>query len=330
MNKYKIEGNIDFFAELYKSLDEEDNIDDDTNKCLITNQPLTDNFVQLQCGHKFNYVPLFLDVKNHKQKFNNLEGNATHLEMNEIRCPYCRHKHPGVLPYYEECGYGKINGVNDFNPNIKGSKYQGYNYKQCEYLTLNPHYDASGNKPMETAQGNAGNVKFFVCYLSGTPITNSQVAELNNGKCYCYKHKNAIVKEHNKKMKEIEIAEKKAQKLLEKAKAKEEKESAKKALQEEKAKAKAEKKLNKGKKMVTIHLTSEENVVISDKPLGDLGATDVNNATDVSVKPLGEINTILLPGCVEVLKSGANKGIPCGCKIVKDNLCKRHYNLKNK
>jgi len=118
-------------------------------------------------------------------------------------------------------------------------------------------------------------------------------------------------------MKEIEIAEKKAQKLLEKAKAKEEKETAKKALQEEKAKAKAEKKLNKGKKMVTIDLTSEENVVI---PLV---------ATDVS-EPINEINAILLPGCVEVLKSGANKGIPCGCKIVKDNLCKRHYNLKNK
>lgn len=318
MNKYKIEGNIDFFTELYKSLDEDENLEDD-NKCLITNQPLTDKYVQLQCGHKFNYVPLFLDVKNHKQKFNNLEGNATRLETNEIRCPYCRHKHPGVLPYYEECGYAKINGINDFNPSVKGSKYQGYNYKQCEYLSLNPHYDASGNKPLETAQGNAGNVKFFVCYLSGTPITTLPVAQLHVDKCYCYKHKNVIIKEHNKKIKEQEIAEKKAQKLLEKAKAKEEKE----ALKQEKAKAKAEKKLNKGKKLVTIDLTDgEENVVISN--------ATASEATDKPLGALEEITNILLPGCVEIIKSGANKGKPCCCKISKDNLCNRHYNLKNK
>ena len=68
MNKYKIEGNIDFFEELYKSLDNEENLDEDTNTCLITNQSLTDKFIQLQCGHKFNYVPLFLDIKNQNIK----------------------------------------------------------------------------------------------------------------------------------------------------------------------------------------------------------------------------------------------------------------------
>ena len=48
MKKYIVEGGIDFFAELYKSLDDEENnnkTEEDNNKCLITNQLLTDKFV---------------------------------------------------------------------------------------------------------------------------------------------------------------------------------------------------------------------------------------------------------------------------------------------
>ena len=282
MNKYKIEGNIDFFEELYNSLDNEENLDEDTNTCLITNQLLTDKFIQLQCGHKFNYVPLFLDIKNHKQKFNALEGNSTRLDNNEIRCPYCRNKHTGVLPYYEEFGYAKINGVNHYDPSIKG--YQGYSYKQCEYLSLNPNYDPSGNLQMETNKNNTGNVKFFVCYASGSKI-NIENSELNNdNKCYCYKHKNIVIKSHNKKISEKEKEEAKAKKLLEKQLAKEEKAKAK----EEKEKAKELKKKNK-------------NVIIG-------------------------VETV---GCIEILKSGLNKGKPCGCNIIIDNLCNRHFKIKH-
>jgi len=218
------------------------------------------------------------------------------------------------LPYYEELGYGKLNGINYFNPNIQ-SNYQGnttQKYQKCEYLTANPKYDASGNNPMETNHGNFGNVKFYQCYLSGTKITNA-VQELNDGKCYCYKHKNLIIKQHNKKIHDAAKEEKKAQKLLEKENAKKEKELAKAKAKEEK-----ENKKLKGKKNVIIN--GEENVVISvatEKPL-------------VETEEIAEMNSILLPGCVEILKTGANKGTQCGCKIVNDNLCKRHYNLKNK
>ena len=67
--KYIIEGGIDFFSELYKSLDvEEDVLEDDNNKCLISNQVLTDKHVQLNCGHKFNYIELYHDFVNHKKK----------------------------------------------------------------------------------------------------------------------------------------------------------------------------------------------------------------------------------------------------------------------
>ena len=116
MKKYNIEGGINFFSELYKSLDdEEEDIKD--NLCLITNLPLKDNFFKMDCGHKFNYIPLYLDTKNHKQKFNGMEGNSSRLSKNEIRCPYCRNRHKGVLPYHEELGLDKIDGVNYVNPN---------------------------------------------------------------------------------------------------------------------------------------------------------------------------------------------------------------------
>jgi len=120
MKNYKIEGNIDFFAELYKSLDiEDDELDTNNNLCLITNQVLTDKFVEMQCGHKFNYLPLYNDLKNHKQKYNGMEGTSGKLKQDELRCPYCRKKHKGILPYYEELNLAKVSGVNNIDPNYK-------------------------------------------------------------------------------------------------------------------------------------------------------------------------------------------------------------------
>ena len=57
MSIYKIQDNIDFYSELYKSLDEEENnfkTNEDDNLCLITKQPLITNYVKMECGHKFN------------------------------------------------------------------------------------------------------------------------------------------------------------------------------------------------------------------------------------------------------------------------------------
>ena len=40
-------------------------------------------------------------------------------------------------------------------------------------------------------------------------------------------------------------------------------------------------------------------------------------------------NSLIL--CNAILVSGKRKGLPCNCKkIYKDNLCKRHYTIKNK
>ena len=93
MKNIIIEGNIDFYAELYKSLDDDDTkINDDINNnniCLISKQPLIERFLELSCGHKFNYIPLYNDTINHKLKFNNMEAHGR-LKKNKNRCPYCR------------------------------------------------------------------------------------------------------------------------------------------------------------------------------------------------------------------------------------------------
>ena len=102
--KYITEGGLDFFSELYKSfyIDEDaENKIDESNLCLITQEQLTDKYIELNCGHKFNYIPLYNDLVNFKKKFNLMEGINTRLDNEEIRCPYCREKQSGLLPYYE-------------------------------------------------------------------------------------------------------------------------------------------------------------------------------------------------------------------------------------
>ena len=143
MVKYNKEGGLDFYAELYKSLDIEE-AEEDENKCLITNQPLTDKYVTMECGHKFNYIPLFNDLVNHKTKFNFMEGTFSKLTTNEIRCPYCRTKQNYLLPYYQEFGLAKVNGVNFYDPNVKPTYSNGtYILHKCEYQYHNPNYDIS-------------------------------------------------------------------------------------------------------------------------------------------------------------------------------------------
>ena len=304
MNKYIIEGGIDFYEELYKSLDIEDTnekTEEDENLCLITNQPLVEKFVQLNCGHKFNYIPLFLDLKNHKQKFNGMEGTASKLAIDEIRCPYCRTKQKGVLPYYEELGFPKINGVNHINP-FTSSK--SASFKTCEFISLNTLYDPSGNNPTDFNSNNTGNCKFIKCFHTGTNLGYISENYVDD-KHYCWQHKKEMIKKYKKEIKDNQKAEAKKAKDEEKQKAKEE---AKKAKEDAKEKAKKEKeeakKASKNKPII-----ETENVVIGENNI----VIDLTGNT----------------GCIEILKSGQNKGKQCGCKIILDDLCNRHFKIKN-
>ena len=95
----KIEGDVDFFAELQSALGvPKDNniVDQDTSNCLITYAELEENHITLTCGHKFNYLPLYHEVVKQKSG-SHLE--TAYLSLNQIKCPYCRTKTNKLLPH---------------------------------------------------------------------------------------------------------------------------------------------------------------------------------------------------------------------------------------
>lgn len=322
MTKYKIEGGIDFFLELYKSLDEEDIESNNDNICLITNLPLLDNYFKMDCGHSFNYLPLYLDIKNHKQKFNGMEGSSSRLNKNEIRCPYCRKKHNGVLPYYEELNLPKLDGVNYIDPNYKVYTNSSSYYKPCQFLTPNPNFKPYGPNVCETSQHNNGNCKFHLCFHSGTKINYHYGEEIGENygddKYYCWTHKKQIVKKYKTEIANKAKEEAKQAKLLAKEKANKQKEEEKQKMKEEKQKMKEEKQKMKEeiKKEKGVKTPKKQEHFIENIVLGPSDITDLSGSEIIS-------------GCIEILKTGNKKGHYCKCKVLKDNICKRHYNLKN-
>ena len=117
---YIIEGGIDFYNEI-NNITPNTIYNNTLNNCLITHEPLTINYIELLCGHKFNYFPLYKEIS--IQKKNSTSANAFEiikLNINEMKCPYCRLKIDKILPYipvYTDEDDGKniierINGVN--------------------------------------------------------------------------------------------------------------------------------------------------------------------------------------------------------------------------
>ena len=230
MKNYCIEGDIDFMKELKlikanlaNNIPNAVNSAESKNICLITNTPLTDYCVTLACAHRFNYIPLYNDILNHKKKLNTME--TTILSAIQIRCPYCRNVQSELLPYYNIPDVKKIHGVNFFNENI-------------------------GNKKHNEITG--------ICeYVGEDQCTNPLVAKWENGQCYCSYHtcKMACLKSEKLQMlHEKHLAEKKAA-ILEKQKALEVKKAAaeakKAAAEAKKAAAEAKKVAAEAKKVAT-------------------------------------------------------------------------------
>lgn len=288
--KYNIEGNIDFYSELYKSLEEDLNDADSDNICLITNEALVDNYVKLECGHTFNYLPLYYDIYNHKKKFNSMETSYGHLKINEIRCPYCRNKQSGVLPYYEELQLEKVNGVNIICENKPNKNHECY--EQCGYFTENPKF-------IPELPESSNNCKFFKCFNYGSKILLT--SSFFNDKFYCYFHKKEIISKFKKEVKDKEKKLKEEMKLNKKKEKNIAKEHAKKMKKLEKLDKKKSKQTHSLSKILELtDKIEDENVVLQNGS-----------------------------GCCEKLKSGANKGNNCDQKIFEEGLCKRHYQTKH-
>jgi flagellar biosynthesis GTPase FlhF len=297
MVKYNIEGGIKFYEELYKMLDENDSKNEDV--CLISNEPLSENYVKLLCGHKFNYLPLFNDIMNHKKKFNSLETH--HLKQGQIRCPYCRNKQNKLLPYYENMGVNKVIGVN-----ILPEPLPGFIFGTCLY------YEDEQQK-----------------YCSDQVM----LLELNN-KTYCSCHYSVMkYKIERYELRKKKLEDKKKEKEEAKIKAKEEakklkdeaKEEAKKLKDEAKEQAKklkdeAKEKVENSEKDKTkkVNTVKKSTKIISQN-------ISNNNANNTVVSNENELlnNTL----CSEIVKSGKNKGQQCKCKVYLSTKCKRHYAL---
>jgi hypothetical protein len=280
MTKYIVEGNLSFYDELYKSLDEPETKEENIELCLITNAPLKENHVVLPCKHKFNYDAIYNDIYCHKKKYNSMERCS--IRQREIRCPYCRTIHGHLLPYVE--GYDKVHGVNYFDEaqeNINNpNKFIDYEHGQCSYLYVNNTESYNNGEPI--------------------PCKNHYVKFLQlDGKKYCGCHYKIKIREIHNANKLKEKMEKKNAAILEKQKLKEEKANAK---LEEKLKKQAEKLKAKAAKL------QNENVIISSQP-----------------QPIQIDET----KCLQILKTGKNKGMQCGCKIVNQGLCGRHYKPQN-
>ena len=335
MKKYIVEGGIDFFAELYKSLDDDENnnkTEEDNNKCLITNKPLTDKFVELSCGHKFNYLPLYNDVLNHKKKFNNMEGSATRLKQNEMRCPYCRKKSTGLLPYYEDLNLPKVSGVNHIDTNydidtdsIPSSSY----YKKCEYLTPNIHFNFNTENVVEVYKSNLNleDCKYIKCSYMGTQIHYDELNDnYGDDKHYCWNHKKMIVRDYKKKKADKIKEEKNQLKLKEKEELQKVKDEAKQKAKEAKLKEKEEAKAELKKSVQLAKQNKKKTPVLNDNTL----VIDLTNE-NVVISCLSEAQNVVANNdqvllCHEILKTGKNKGTQCGNKVVENNLCKRHIN----
>jgi hypothetical protein len=281
MPKYIIEGNINFYDELYKSLDDKnDNKCEKTETCLITNAPLKENYITLGCNHKFNYDAIYNDIFCHKKKYNNMERCS--VKQKELRCPYCRTIHNGLLPFVK--GYPKVHGVNFYDEHNDVCKH---NYNYLEYS------------------------KGVCCYVPPTSNTTDDIFDsppkcINSyvkmfqldGKTYCNSHYRIKTKQVYNEQKLKEKNEKKQLVVIEKQKIKHEKVKAK---LEEKMKKQAEKLALKSSKI------KNENVIISSSEHIQVDSTK----------------------CIQILKTGVNKGKQCGCKIIQNGLCGRHYKLQN-
>ena len=103
-----LEDGINFNDQLMEAICETDN-KNTIPKCLISNKPLEEFHIKLNCNHSFNYNALFKEVLKQKKDINRLEVQK--LKTHQLKCPYCRNVQDKILPYNEKCGQ-RVHGVN--------------------------------------------------------------------------------------------------------------------------------------------------------------------------------------------------------------------------
>lgn len=316
MSKYQLEGNINFYDELFKSLDNDS--DDEDSLCLISGLPLTNNMVELECKHKFNYEPLYKEICKQKLVYKTYTIDTLTkqlaLKFKEscldyfIKCPYCRNIQFNILPYYEDLGYEKIYGVNSLDKTLPSAlvkigsshyhpAYSGPYYGSDDYTFL------MFGTLFKKGQCCENIAELCLCnskYVGTIPNTNLS---------YCkYHYKNGLRKYKLSEKKKIVDEKNKQKELVNKQK--EEVLNERKKLFDEKNNERIAKGLPLLKRLPIIK-KNIENLVQSVQQIGQYVPDDEQEKK---------------VGCKSILKTGINKGKQCGCQKINENgLCKRHF-----
>ena len=206
---YNIENGLNFYETLKQSIASHDSEKNEQEGiCPISNTPLETYFFTFECGHKFNYEPLFKDIYNHKKKYNFMEGIRGHLNMNEIRCPFCRKKQNGLLPYYPELPFEKVHGVNYINPDITDVTH-GNTLLKCQFI--NPP-ESDGTTIKCQSNGNVIISGFCLCYPHYTQHKQAEKQKIKAAKDAAKVVAQQAAKEAAKEAKIAKVAEKQAAK----------------------------------------------------------------------------------------------------------------------
>lgn len=154
-----IKNSLEFYAELNKDSDSEDDECSDENVCLLTGMPTDKNSIKLPCSHIFNLYPLYKEVCHQRVK----NGyNSDTQTPSQIKCPFCRTKHNFLLPHI--CLHTNMTFVSGVNfPEKLCMKYHS-----CKYLITR------------------GKKKNQLC---------SRTAFYNANGCYCPKHHTIVSKQ---------------------------------------------------------------------------------------------------------------------------------------
>ena len=149
MTNYIIQGQdsskVFSFEELLNA-DEEDNTNTQQQTqdlCLISNKPLDKTKIKLECGHSFNYINLYNEVRMNQKGY---DAAVNYYETDKvgntsIKCPYCRKIFNHLLPVpYDIDGVKLQRGVNI--PKVYSMKIecefnnrQGTKCKYSAYIT---------------------------------------------------------------------------------------------------------------------------------------------------------------------------------------------------
>ena len=78
--------------------------------CLISKEELNQSKITLECGHTFNYLPIYQEFK--EQKNNKKNSLKNKLRVDQLKCPYCRNIQNGLIPFMNIMGIVPLYGVN--------------------------------------------------------------------------------------------------------------------------------------------------------------------------------------------------------------------------